>query len=757
MKRGVSASETPGSSARAAGTAAWTAALMIAQQVGAKATRDALFLSHFAPSALPAVMGAGAVLGIGTALVSGRWLARVGPSRCVPWLFGLNAAAFAGEYLAASSAPAQVAIVLYLHVASLAAVAASGFWSAINERFDPYTAKRVIGRIGAGATLGGVLGGLATERLGRMLPLGEMLLGFALLNALTATGAWLLRDHPDARAGRAPARSEPALRVLRRTPYLRDLALLVALLAVADTLVDYVFKAEAGRALGQGPALLAFFALFYTASSIVTFALQWGLNRKALERLGLGGAVALLPGTILLTSAIGVAAPGLGSAGALRGLSAVLESSLYRSGYELLFTPLAPAAKRATKALLDVAISRAGTIAGSAVVVATLALWPAFAHPSLLIACAVLSAGALVLSMRLHAGYVAQLAHSLRAGVVQLDERDVVDPATRRTLAESVATLDRAELLRKLEEFKRSSLVPAAPIAAAAPDQPAAPQVAGSGGEPAPGWIARAAALASGDRARVRAALAEPLAPELIAPALALLANDAFATEIGAALKTVAPRHTGQLLDALLDRDRPLALRRRLPPLLEQVRGERVQRGLLAALGDEAFAVRARAAQALVRVVEHEGGSALSEAEIWNVVRRELDRSEAGETAVPAASDPPRSLKTTPDSATPRAATPNAVTPSSAPHAPHLIELLFALFGVCLEREAVALSLQAILGDDSRLRGTALEYLDNVLPPDVRERVWPFLRAARSERPKRATQAIVQELLTSSTHLRVRR
>jgi ATP:ADP antiporter, AAA family len=737
----VSASANPGSSSRAAGTAALTAALMIAQQVGAKAARDALFLSHFAPSALPAVMGAAAVLGIGTALVSGRWLARVGPSRCVPWLFGLNAATFAGEYLFALPAPAQVAVVLYLHVASIGAVAASGFWSAINERFDPYKAKRVIGRIGAGATLGGVLGGLATERLGRMLPIGEMLLGFALLNALTAAGAWLLRDSAEARTGRAPEPGEPGVRVLGRTPYLRDLALLVGLLAVADTLVDYVFKAEAGRALGQGEGLLAFFALFYTLSSLLTFALQWVASRKALERLGLGGSVALLPGSILLTSAIGIAAPGLVAVGALRGLSAVLESSLYRSGYELLFTPLAPAAKRATKALLDVAISRAGTIAGSGVAVATLALWPAVAHPLLLATCAVLSAGALMLSLRLHAGYVAQLAHSLRAGVVQLDEREVVDPATRRTLAESVATLDRAELLRKLEELKRTSLIPAAPIASASAGAGAG-EAAGAGEPVAPAWIARATALASGERARVGAALREPLEPELIAPALALLADDALAPEVSNALRAVAPRCSGQLLDALLDRERPLALRRRLPKILEAASGERVQRGLLAALGDDAFAVRARAAQALAAVVEHGGGSALSEAEIWHAVRRELERSEAGESVVPAASDPPPS---------------EIATPSSAPHAPHLIELLFALFGVCLEREAVALSLQAILGDDSRLRGTALEYLDNVLPPDVRERVWPFLRAARSERPKRATQAIVQELLTSSAHVRVRR
>src|SRR5262249_20734292 len=156
-------------------------------------------------------------------------------------------------------------------------------------------------------------------------------------------------------------------------------------------------------------------------------------------------------------------------------------------------------------------------------------------------------------------------------------------------------------------------------------------------------WAARAAALASGDRARVKAALAEPLAPELVAPALALLADTAFTSDAAGALTKVAPRYTGQLLDALLDRERPLALRRRLPPILEACGGERVQRGLYAALDDDAFVVRLRAAQALALVVERGGGRALSELDIWNAVRRELERADHEQDSAPLPSDPPPS------------------------------------------------------------------------------------------------------------------
>jgi hypothetical protein len=711
-----------GKAERGAGSpamAALLAMLVLAQQVATKAARDALFLSHFAPDQLPQVMGAGAVLGIGTALVSGRWLARVGPNRGVPWLFALHAAAFALEHVAARYAPGQVAVVLYLHVASLGAVAASGFWLTVNERLDPYSGKRVIGRIGAGATLGGVIGGIATERLGRLLSIADMLLIFALLNgALAALGAFMLREPPRAR-GAPPEPAAASLDILRGVPYLRSLALLVGVLALADTIIDYVFKAEAGRAFGEGQALLAFFALFYTATSIATFFVQWLLNRIVIARLGLGGAVALLPAAGLLLTTAGIAAPGLLATVLLRGLWSVLESSLYRSGYELLYTPLAPAAKRATRGLLDVAVGRIGTIAGSAATVAALALAPpALVPPLLLGACAFLCAGTLALCLRLHAGYVAQLAASLRAGVVQLDASDVLDPATRRTLAESVATLDRAELLRKIEAM-RGSIAP--PVDAASPAAP-------------PAWAERAIALGGADLKRARAALEPPLSAELIAPAIALLANDALAAAATAALRDAAPRCTGQLLDALLDHSRPPALRRRLPKILEAASGERVQRGLFAAQDDPVFAVRLRAAHALARVTPREGASALSESEIFAAIRRELQRTRSDESDRPAPS--------VPHAAAHEGGTANA--------APQVIELVFALLGVCLEREAVALSLRAIFGTDSRLRGTALEYLDNVLPADVRELVWPLLRAARSERSRRPRQAIVEELVSSS-------
>jgi hypothetical protein len=52
---------------------------------------------------------------------------------------------------------------------------------------------------------------------------------------------------------------------------------------------------------------------------------------------------------------------------------------------------------------------------------------------------------------------------------------------------------------------------------------------------------------------------------------------------------------------------------------------------------------------------------------------------------------------------------------------------------------------------DRALRGTALEYLDAVLPADIREQLWPFLECEPAPRhPKRPREDIVADLLRSN-------
>src|SRR3954463_9481991 len=143
---------------------AWTATVaavaILMQQVAGKAARDAMFLSHFSVTALPAIIIVSSVLSIGAGLLFSRSLSKVSPMRLLPGTFLATAVLLLATWWLAGIYPRAAAIVLYLQMGTLSPVLISGFWSILNERFDPHAAKHLFARVGVGASVGGLIGGL---------------------------------------------------------------------------------------------------------------------------------------------------------------------------------------------------------------------------------------------------------------------------------------------------------------------------------------------------------------------------------------------------------------------------------------------------------------------------------------------------------------------------------------------------------------------------------------------------------------------
>jgi hypothetical protein len=81
------------------------------------------------------------------------------------------------------------------------------------------------------------------------------------------------------------------------------------------------------------------------------------------------------------------------------------------------------------------------------------------------------------------------------------------------------------------------------------------------------------------------------------------------------------------------------------------------------------------------------------------------------------------------------------------------LEHVFTLLALVVPREPVQIAYRAVRSQDRAMRGTALEYLENVLPDDVRSALWPHLDAQAREAPRRAPDEVVAELLRSSDRL----
>jgi hypothetical protein len=263
---------------------------MIAFQLAGRATRDALWLSTFPLATLPWIVIASSAVAAVVCILVSRRLARVGPGRLVPALFVLSATLLLGEWWLAVVARPAAAIVLYLHFGALGALLISGFWALVGERFDPRTARRVVSRILLGATVGGLIGGLVPARVGSLTAMFPILAALHVVSALLVLGLRPAVARASAHAAEPPM---SAHRAFRASPYLRGLVLLVVLTAMAEGLLDYVFKLRVTAAGTNGEALLRLFAGFYTVTALASIALQVVVVRPALMRLGVAKSAAL--------------------------------------------------------------------------------------------------------------------------------------------------------------------------------------------------------------------------------------------------------------------------------------------------------------------------------------------------------------------------------------------------------------------------------------------------------------------------------
>src|SRR6185295_6666931 len=82
---------------------------------------------------------------------------------------------------------------------------------------------------------------------------------------------------------------------------------------------------------------------------------------------------------------------------------------------------------------------------------------------------------------------------------------------------------------------------------------------------------------------------------------------------------------------------------------------------------------------------------------------------------------------------------------------------VFTLLSLVLPREPLQIAFRSLHAGDRYLRGTALEYLEGVLPPAIRQPLWPFLVYRRTKPGSRSQDEIIADLLRSSDSITLQR
>jgi hypothetical protein len=157
------------------------------------------------------------------------------------------------------------------------------------------------------------------------------------------------------------------------------------------------------------------------------------------------------------------------------------------------------------------------------------------------------------------------------------------------------------------------------------------------------------------------------------------------------ALAAFGARAGGEMVSALLDPATPEVVRRRLPLALKFCPSPVARDGLVAALETVSFEIRLRCGRALLALTDEH--PELQKCLPATLALAEQEISRGGEIH-------------------------------------EVREHVFNLLALALEREPVRIAARAFTTDDGYVRGTALEYLETVLPPRLFTAFRPLLSTA---------------------------
>ena len=492
-------------------------------------------------------------------------------------------------------------------------------------------------------------------------------------------------------------------------------------------MIDLSFKAWAANDI-QGEDLLRLFAVFYTATALITVLVQTLATKKLLQRLGLAVSAAGLPSVLALGAGGVMLFPGLITIMIARGSESIVRNSLYRSAYELLFNPVNALDKRVIKPILDVGFVRTGDLAAGALAQILLFLSADGARGlPMYVLTFVLAVTAMAVARRLHRGYLKTLEKSLVVRGSYLEDDDSSN-ITQTAIMQTLGAIDLTQFRETTSDDRTSESADA--DGESAEDTPAVLL------DPV---LKRAHELRSRDRMRVTRALIEsPLTLELVPLVVPLLAWDEVARDAMKALRPLAERATGLFTDYLIDPDSDFSIRRRLPLVLADTTTQRAADGLLAGLEDRRFEVRYRCGRVLSRIHARDGTLRVDRAHVLVLIDREVavDRGVwESRRLLDATEDEDESP---------------VLDEALRDRADRSLEHVFTMLSLILPAEPLRVAFRGIFTDDALLRGTALEYLESALPVDLRHKLWPFLETPiRRGRQPRSSGDALQGLLSA--------
>ena len=431
------------------------------------------FIADLGADNLPYVLfAAGIVIGVimqgyskVTALLPRKWV--------IPIVQGASVGVLVGFWLAFQGGAEWASAAFYFFGLIFSVLLISQFWTLANDIFDPRQAKRIFGFIGAGSSLGGIMGSSILQFAKQVGTNNLLLVSASLLVVCIGVVVTVLYRHRDVQlAGIASTGEEAgvsggeALRLLRSSKHLQLISLVIGFAAVGAAIIEQqlnmAVEATQGGNTDNITALLGQVQLYL---SIIGFVIQIWLTSKIQRYLGIGFALLLLPTSLGASGLLILASGALWSTMVARVADTSLRYTVDKTTREILFLPLPTELKYQAKPFVDVTMDRFSKGVGGLVILLLIKPWGLGLTWRQLSFASVTMVGLWVIAaMAAKRGYLSAFRRSIERHDVEAAEVRIqaADLSTIETLITELAHPDEKRVIYAidlLESLEKRSLV----------------------------------------------------------------------------------------------------------------------------------------------------------------------------------------------------------------------------------------------------------------------------------------------------------
>lgn len=289
---------------------------------------------------------------------SSRWPRQ----RLVPAVYLVFIACLLGFYVWLETGTPWAARAFYVWVSVYNLFVVSVFWSLMTDLYNQRQGKRLFGLIAAGGSLGAIAGpGLAATLAQTLGTLPLLLASALLLGGATALAWWLARTLSSGQPAEAlHGGIWDGARELLGQRRLQGIALFIWLYTTLATFL-YFQQAQIVASAFDDPAdRTTTFALVDLAVNTLTLLLQVLITGRLLQGIGIGRALALVPGLLAAGFAALAISPVLAVLAVVQIVRRAGNYGLTRPAREVLFTGVDRSARYKAKNFIDTVVYRGG-------------------------------------------------------------------------------------------------------------------------------------------------------------------------------------------------------------------------------------------------------------------------------------------------------------------------------------------------------------------------------------------------------------